>query len=71
MKSSKEESDVIYVVSSGKYIGMLTHNGTKFGGTIINLIIGEPLHFYFLGNVTPAETLTAGITESCLVVISD
>ena len=66
-----EEGDVIYVVSSGKYIGTLTHNGTNFGGTIINPTVGEPLHFYFLGNVTPAETLTAGITESCSVVISD
>lgn len=66
-----EEGDVIYVVSSGKYIGTLTHNGTNFGGTITNPTVGEPLHFYFLGNVTPAETLTAGITESCSVVISD
>ena len=66
-----EEGDVIYVVSSGKYIGTLTHNGTNFSGPITNPTVGEPLHFYFLGNVTPAETLTAGTTESCSVVISD
>ena len=66
-----EAGDVIYVVSSGKYIGMLTHNGTNFSGPITNPTVGEPLHFYFLGNVTPAETLTAGTTESCSVVISD
>ena len=66
-----EAGDVIYVVSSGKYVGTLTHNGTNFGGTITNPTVGEPLHFYFLGNVTPAETLIAGTTESCSVVISD
>ena len=66
-----EAGDVIYVVSSGKYIGTLTHNGTNFSGPITNPTVGEPLHFYFLGNVTPAETLTAGTTESCSVVISD
>ena len=66
-----EEGDVIYVVSSGKYIGTLTHNGTNFSGPITNPTVGEPLHFYFLGNVTPAETLTTGTTESCSVVISN
>ena len=66
-----EEGDAIYVVSSGKYIGTLTHNGTNVSGPITNPTIGEPLHFYFLGNVTPAETLTACTTESCSVVISD
>ena len=66
-----EVGDVIYVVSSGKYVGTLTHNGTNFSGPITNPTVGEPLHFYFLGNVTPAETLTAGTTESCSVVISD
>jgi len=66
-----EEGDVIYVVSSGKYIGTLTHNGTNFSGAISNPTVGEPLHFYFLGNVTPDETLIVGTTESCSVVISD
>ena len=66
-----ETGDVIYVASGGTFIGTLTHNGTNFAGTITNPIVGEPLHFYFLGNVTPAETLTAGTTTSCSVVISD
>lgn len=66
-----EEGDVIYVASGGKFIGTLTHNGTNFSGTITNPTVGEPLHFYFLGNMTPAETLTPGITESCSVSISD
>ena len=66
-----ETGDVIYVASGGTFIGTLTHNGTNFAGTITNPTVGEPLHFYFLGNVTPDETLTAGTTTTCSVVISD
>ena len=66
-----QSGDVVYVASGGKYIGTLTHNGTRFSGTITDPIVGEPLHFFFLGNVTPAETLTAGTTQTCSVVISD
>lgn len=66
-----ESGDKIYVASGGKYVGTLTHNGTRFSGTISDPTVGEPLHFYFLGNVTPAETLTAGTTTTCSVVISD
>ena len=63
--------DMIYVASGGHYIGTLTYNGTNFTGCITDPIIGEPLHFYFLGNVTPAENLTASTTTTCSVVISD
>ena len=63
--------DVVYVASGGTYVGTLTHNGTNFSGAITNPTVGEPLHFYFLGNVTPAETLEAGTTTICSVVISD
>ncbi len=63
--------DKIYVASGGKYVGTLTHNGTRFSGTITDPVVGEPLHFYFLGNVNPAETLTAGTTTTCSVVIID
>lgn len=63
--------DKVYVASGGKYVGTLTHNGTNFGGTITNPTVGEPLHFYFLGNVEPEETLTVGYTTSCSVSISD
>ncbi len=66
-----QNGDVVYVASGGKYVGTLTHNGTRFAGTITDPVVGEPLHFYFLGNVTPAETLTAGTTQTCSVVISD
>ena len=66
-----ENNDQIIVASGGKYVGTLTYNGTLFTGAISNATEGYPLQFYFLGNVTPAETLTSGITESCSVVISD
>jgi len=66
-----ESGDKVYVGSGGKYVGFLTHNGTNFVGNITNPMEGQPLQFYFLGNVTPAETLSAGTTESCSVVITD
>jgi len=71
-----EAGDQILVASAGKYVGTLTYNGTlnegaMFSGTIANATEGQPLQFFSLGNLTPAETLTSGITESCSVVISD
>ena len=66
-----QNGDVIYVASAGHFIGTLTYNGTNFSGGITDPAVGQPLHFYFLGNVTPAETLSAGSTTSCSVVISD
>ena len=66
-----ETGDKVYVGSGGKYVGFLTHNGTHFVGNITNPTENQPLQFYFLGNVTPNETLTAGITEECSVNISD
>jgi len=66
-----ENNDQIIVASGGKYVGTLTYNGTLFTGAISNATEGYPLQFYFLGNVTPAEPLTSGVTESCSVVISD
>lgn len=66
-----QNGDVIYVASGGHYIGALTYNGTNFTGGITDPTVGEPLHFYFLGNVAPAETLAAGTTTTCSVVITD
>lgn len=66
-----QHGDVVYVASGGHYIGTLTYNGTNFTGGITDPAVGEPLHFYFLGNVAPAETLAAGTTTICSVVISD
>lgn len=65
------EGDMIHVVSHGKYIGTLTYNGSNFDGNITNPTEGQPLHFYFLGNVTPNETLVVGETSTCSVVIRD
>ena len=66
-----ETGDKVYVGSGGKYVGFLTHNGTNFIGNITNPTEGQPLQFYFLGNVTPQETLSAGTTEECSVIITD
>jgi hypothetical protein len=66
-----ETGDKVYVGSGGKYVGFLTHNGTNFVGNITNPTEGQPLQFYFLGNVTPNETLSAGTSEECSVIISD
>lgn len=66
-----ETGDKIYVGSGGKYVGFLTHNGTNFSGNITNPTENQTLQFYFLGNVTPQETLSAGTTEECSVIISD
>lgn len=65
------EGDMIHVVSNGKYIGTLTYNGSNFDGDITNPTEGQPLRFYFLGNVTPTESLVVGETSTCSVVISD
>jgi len=66
-----EENDQILVASGGKYVGTLTYNGNLFTGSVYNAVAGYPLRFYFLGNITPAETLTYGETETCSVVITD
>lgn len=63
--------DAIHVVSGGKYVGTLRYNGDVFSGSISDVTEGIPLHFFFLGNVTPEETLVSGETESCTIVISD
>ena len=66
-----ENGDVVYVANGNKFVGTLTCNGNNFTGNISNPTLGEPLYFFFLGNKTPAETLTAGISTSCSVVITD
>ena len=66
-----ENGDLLYVASNGVYIGSLTYNGTNFSGDVTEPTEGQKLQFYFLGNVTPAETMTEGTTSGCSVVISD
>lgn len=65
------EGDAIHVASGGKYVGTLSYNSGVFSGPISNAVEGSPLRFYYLGNVTPLETLTEGETTTCSVVISD
>ena len=66
-----ENGDVVYVVNGNKFVGTLTCNGNSFTGNISNPTLNEPLYFFFLGNKTPEETLEAGISTSCSVVITD
>ena len=63
--------DVIYAAYDGVYVGTLTYNGQDFTG---NITTGEgdgtqKLAFYFMGNKTPEETLTAGTTNTLTVNI--
>ncbi len=64
------DGDQILVASDGKYVGSLTKDGGTFSGTVSadDLVEGQPLYFYFLGNKQGA--LAAGAT-SCTVNISD
>lgn len=66
-----ENGDRIYVASNGVYVGYLDYNGSNFEGEISGATEGLPLHFYLLGNVKPTETLTAGTTTTCSVLIGD
>ena len=73
---SFEQDDKVYVASgadmnSGKYVGTLTCRGGVFRGQITGAVTGQPLRFYFLGNMTPLNTLTPGSTLGCEVMISD
>ena len=67
-----ESGDIIHVGSGGKYVGALTCDGDHhFVGNIMNPTEGQPLHFYFLGNVSPIEALASGSAEEGEFVISD
>ena len=65
--------DQILVASGGKYVGTLTKDGETFSGTVSagDLVVGQPLYFYFLGNKADVSQLTAGSSTTCTVNISD
>ncbi len=63
-----EDGDRIIVASGGKYVGTLTRTNGIFTGTLHNVVPGEKLRFYFLGN--KEGELTVGETE-CYVNIDD
>ena len=69
--------DKIEVASNGLHVGTLTYNydndndndeGT-FSGRITNATYGEPLYFYFFGNVTPQYF--GGSQSNCSVYIGE
>ena len=62
--------DELYVVSEGKYVGKLNHNGTNFAGEITGAVIDKPLYFYFFGNQR-VDDLKLGKSETCSVSIED
>jgi len=65
--------DRVIVASGNKYVGELEYNGTKFVGDIssTDATVGQPLKFYFLGNLTPQYTMDGENKVGCSVVISD
>ena len=65
--------DRVIVASGNKYVGELEYNGTKFVGDIssTDATVGQPLKFYFLGNLTPQYTMDGANKVGCSVVISD
>lgn len=70
-----QDGDVIYVGSGGNYVGSLTRTSGVFTGDITDPVEGEPLYFYFLGNVTPTIdgnlfTVSIANQTSSLPVIS-
>ena len=67
------DGDQILVASGGKYVGTLTKDGGTFSGTVSadDLVEGQPLYFYFLGNKADVSQLTAGSSTTCTVNISD
>ena len=65
------DGDVVYVGNNGKYVGSLTYNDGVFNGSILNPSTADYLHFYFVGNLNPSATPTAGSTTSFTVNIAD
>jgi hypothetical protein len=61
--------DEIQVACDGHHVGTLTHDGTKFIGDLTNVTPGQPLYFYFFGNVSPQYFDTH--KESCTVYIGE
>ena len=65
-----ESGDVVYVANDGHYVGTLTYNQGLFSGDIATPSENDYLHFYFMGNKTPEETLYSS-TTTLTVNISD
>ena len=65
-----EEGDKIHVISNGLDVGTLIHDGTNFSGDIENATIGQPLFFYFFGNISP-QYFDEHSKYGCSVYIGD
>ena len=64
------DGDELIVANHGAYVGKLVFDDGVFSGTIMNPHNDDYLHFFHLGN-KDCGTLTAGISASCSVSISD
>ena len=57
--------DIVYATYNGVCVGTLEHNGNEFNGEIPgSLEEGSSLVFYFLGNMTPNETVSGATSLS-------
>lgn len=70
--------DQIFVVSDGKYMGVVTANqdgdNIVFSGDLVSgktPASGEPLYFYFLGNNGTLNAPVNGDVTGCTAIISD
>ena len=66
-----QEGDVIYVGDGAQLIGTLSFASGAFSGNIDNSSLNDSdyLHFYFLGNKLPYETVTVGATTLSVNII--
>ena len=62
-----EKDDIIFVGNNGHFCGILTHDGSKFTGTINEdngeLSTSDYLHFYFMGNTVARVPEGMSITD--------
>lgn len=61
-----EDGDRIIVASGGKYVGTLTRTNGIFTGTLHNVVPGEKLKFYFLGNMEGELTVGDIYCQVCI-----
>ena len=61
-----EDGDRIIVASGGKYVGTLTRTNGIFTGTLHNVVPGEKLRFYFLGNMEGELTVGDIYCQVCI-----
>lgn len=66
-----EDGDILYVGNDGKYVGKLKYSKDRFKGSVDKKKLSQEdyLHFYYLGNKKPEESLSAYSSTECMVNI--